>query len=472
MGINLLARRVVVCLAFVTCACASKSPRAFDAAAATAPPVQEPETHRSFILPVFEIIGFEAALNAVDRRLYDDGSFTVTPASIRRNLRGPWVIDDDSYEVNQFLHPYQGSIYHGLARSAGLNYWQSLAYTFGGSALWEIAGETTPPSKNDQIASGIAGTFFGESLFRTANLLIDKAGGRPGPGRLLLVALISPPTAFNRIVGGRRFDTVMETRDPMYDARMQLGTSGLLRRSAPGSPARLLRDESLFDLSLEYGLPGQTGYGYSRPFDYFKFQATASSENGLESVTSHGLLAGRHFDAGNNGRGLWGLFGVYDYLSPNLFRVSTTAVSLGTVTQWWSPRGIGFQMSAHGGVGWAAAQTLADESDYHYGIAPQGAIAFRLTGSDRIALDLSGRGYVVSDIGGYATPVNDVIIRGDASIGVRLFKRNAVSLRYLFNQRVASLANLTTTTRQRRETIGVYYTLLGPQGFGASRWKR
>ena len=61
---------------------------------------------------------------------------------------------------------------------------------------------------------------------------------------------------------------------------------------------------------------------------------------------------------------------------------------------------------------------------------------------------------------------------GDASIGVRLFKRNAVSLRYLFNQRVASLANLTTTTRQRRETIGVYYTLLGPQGFGASRWKR
>jgi hypothetical protein len=43
-------------------------------------------------------------------------------------------------------------------------------------------------------------------------------------------------------------------------------------------------------------------------------------------------------------------------------------------------------------------------------------------------------------------------------------------LRYLFNQRVAALPDL-TTTRQRRETIGLFYTLLGPHGFGASRWK-
>ena len=65
-------------------------------------------------------------------------------------------------QVNQLGHPYQGSMYHGFARSAGLSYWESLLYTFAGSAVWEIAGETTPPSKNDQVASGIGGLAMSE----------------------------------------------------------------------------------------------------------------------------------------------------------------------------------------------------------------------------------------------------------------------------------------------------------------------
>jgi hypothetical protein len=94
----------------------------------------------------------------------------------------------------------------------------------------------------------------------------------------------------------------MPTFDPMYDARVQIGTSALVERTS-GSPVRLLRDESLFDLSLEYGLPGKAGYAYTRPFDYFNLRLTASSTNGLESVTSHGLLAGKSYGAGENGRG-------------------------------------------------------------------------------------------------------------------------------------------------------------------------
>ena len=458
-------RRRSHAIALWLCACAVSGGCATGASTRIATP--EGESHRSFVVPAVEIVAFEAALNAVARRMYDDGSFAVTSGTIRSNLRSQWVVDDDAFEVNQFLHPYQGATYHTIARSSGLSYWQSVAYTFAGSVLWEVAGETTTPSVNDQIASGIAGSFFGESMFRSANLLIDKADGRPGPGRLLIATLISPATGVNRTLFGKRFDGVMPTFDPLYDARMQIGTTALVTR---GGPERLLHDESLFDVSLEYGLPGKPGYRYSRPFDYFNVQLTASSTNGLESVMSHGLLAGRAYDAGDNGRGVWGVFGVYDYISPELFRVSTTALSLGTSIQWWSPRGIGFQTTAHGGVGWAAAQTLEDDGDYHYGLAPQGLLAMRLTGSDRVSLDLAARGYLVSDIGGYPTAVNDVIVRADASLGLRIFRRHAVSLRYLFNQRVAALPDL-TTTRQRRETIGVFYTLLGPHGFGASRWK-
>ncbi len=182
-----------------------------------------PEIRKSFLTPAVEIVLMDAAINAFGRMTYDDGSFDVTPSSIRRNLRGPWVVDDDPFQVNQVLHPYQGAMYHSAARSAGLNYWQSAAYTFAGSALWEIAGETTPPSINDQVASGIAGSFLGEALFRTANLLIDKSGGDVGVGRGLLVLLLSPPTGVNRAAFGDRFDGVFPTRDPAYDVRVHFG---------------------------------------------------------------------------------------------------------------------------------------------------------------------------------------------------------------------------------------------------------
>ena len=90
------------------------------------------------------------------------------------------LTDRDPFAINQFGHPYQGSMYHGFARSAGLSYWESLGYTFAGSAGWEIAGEKTPPSKNDQIATGIGGSFFGEVLFRLSNLLLEGDDREPG----------------------------------------------------------------------------------------------------------------------------------------------------------------------------------------------------------------------------------------------------------------------------------------------------
>jgi hypothetical protein len=41
-------------------------------------------------------------------------------------------------------------------------------------------GETTNPSINDQIANGIGGTFFGETLFRMASLVLEGDGEKPG----------------------------------------------------------------------------------------------------------------------------------------------------------------------------------------------------------------------------------------------------------------------------------------------------
>ena len=94
-----------------------------------------PDSGRSWVIPAAEIVVFDALLNAFDRTVLGE-PYRTNAASIRRNLRSRWVTENDPFEINQFGHPYQGAMYHGFARSSGLNFWSSLAYTFAGSAMW------------------------------------------------------------------------------------------------------------------------------------------------------------------------------------------------------------------------------------------------------------------------------------------------------------------------------------------------
>ena len=196
---------------------------------------------KSYFIPALEIPGFILVLNGFDRLVYgnqvEDGKkvYSTNFSTFWDHLvHGRWRYDKDAFHVNQFVHPYQGSIYHGFARSAGLNFWESLGYTFMGSFLWETAGETTHPSINDQVASGIAGSFFGEVLFRMASLLLESGGGEPGFWRELGAAALSPPTGFNRLVFGDRFKAVFPSRDPAVFQWVRLG-EGLIVSDRTGS---------------------------------------------------------------------------------------------------------------------------------------------------------------------------------------------------------------------------------------------
>jgi hypothetical protein len=262
-------------------------------------------------------------LNQYDRHRY--GSDYDTNLSTIRQLSRSWVTDNDPFRINQLGHPYQGSMYQGFARSAGLGFWESFGYTLAGAALWEIAGETTPPSKNDLIASGIGGSFLGESLFRMANLVLERASGTPPFWREALAAVVSPSMAFNRLAFGERFDSIYPSRDAMYYSRVAVGVSQAQQNSA-GSSGRSGNNEALADFSIDYGLPGKADYAYKRPFDYFAFQATASSANGFENVMTRGLLLERTTRWAKIIAGL-GLYGSYDYMSPQFFAIEHRSFS-------------------------------------------------------------------------------------------------------------------------------------------------
>ena len=406
----------------------------------------------------------DALVNLGGRVLLDPATFEVSPQSIRRNLRGPWVVDDDPFQINQFGHPYQGAMYHGIARSSGLGYWPSMVYTFAGSALWEIAGETTPPSRNDQIASGVAGSFLGEALFRVSRLLLDRADDRPGAWRKLGSLLVSPPTAINHALVGRPAGAPAPDAVPFSDIRVQFGVTAIPEGRSRVSSIAI--DQPRLALSMDYGYPGNAGYRHERPFDYFRIDGSLSSD-GLEHLSTRGLIGGADYDQGRLD-GVWGLYGTYDYFSPAHFRFSSTSFSFGTTLQASLAEALTVQSSGLVGAGYVAAYSEERPDDYHYGVAPQGLVNLRLIAGRRAAVDLTAREYFVTGFGGFGTGQRDLIFVGDAWFAFRIFGRHALGLTYQLAGRSSDYLEVPDRSRSRT-TIGLYYTFLGSGGFGAVR---
>jgi hypothetical protein len=460
-------------------------------AAPAASVAQEPDSNvldwesgrnKSYFIPALEIPAFNLGLNAVDRLFFQDSSdYDVTWDSISRNFQSTPVYDKDPFSVNQIGHPYQGSVYYGLARSAGLGYWESLLYTIAGSYFWEIAGETTKPSINDLISTGIGGTFVGEALFRMSSLLLEGGGEKPGFWRELGAALISPPTGMNRLVWGERFRPVFPSHDPAIFLRFRVGFTLTTDVDSGGLGSRPKEQEGNAEFLMVYGLPGKPGYTYRRPFDFFLFEFTAvpnasSPDNAIENVTIRGLLVGTGYEWGESYRGVWGLFGGYEYLSPQVFRLATTNLALGTVGQWWLSGTVALQGSILGGAGFGAAGTVGDrdERDYRYGVIPHAIAGLRLIVGDLAMLEAEGRQYWVVGIGEGASANaedfgHEVINRAGVGLTMRVYGPHALSLSYRVTTRDATLSG--RDRHQHVETLTLSYNFLGQRRFGAVDWR-
>lgn len=444
------------------------------ASAASAPTPSSP-AERDDLRPALEILGFQVLLNRVDYAIAphrDD--YRVTVGSIRRNLGSSWGTDRDPFSTNQLGHPYQGSIYYGFARSTGHDYWQSAGYAFAGSVVWEIAGEATRPSRNDQVASGIGGTFLGEALFRMSNLVLEQGGGLPRFWREVAATAIAPSAGFNRLAYADRFGGIFSSHGAAYFSRLDIGATTAFERQLGSSTTDFERKQAQVGFSIDYGLPGNKAYEYRRPFDYFRFEATASSANAVENVLTRGMLVGSTYEAGPDYRGIWGLYGSYDYISPQAFRISSTALSLGSTAQWRLSPSMALLGTAMAGLGYAAVGTThgtVGARDYNYGVAPQVLVALRLTMSDRAALDVTGREYFVSNVASGTSGGHDNIARGEAALTWRLTRQQALTLKTLVTRRDATYAATPGNRHQTVATVGLFWTLLGADRFGSLDWK-
>ena len=431
---------------------------------------------KSYFIPALEILGLTLAVNALDRLVYgdevQDGKkvYSTNFSTFWDHLiHGPWRYDNDGFEVNQIEHAYHGSIYHGFARSAGLNFWESLGYTFLGSLLWETGGETTNPSINDQVASGIGGSFFGESLFRMASLLLEYRGGKPGFWQELGAAILSPPMGFNRLVFGDRFKPVFPSRDPAIFQWVRLG-GGLIVNDTGSHITN--RGQASLNYAMSYGLPGKPGYSYKRPFDYFQFEFTAFSRPNYVNIATQGLLFGEKYEVGNSYRGVWGLYGSFDYASPESFHVSSTAASLGTTAQWWLAPAVALQGTVLSGIGIGAGGEApkVGERDYHFGVTGRGLLALRLIFDDLAMFDMKGQGYYISRLGGSQPNGSETISNLEAGLTFRIYGHHALGIQYVVSRRDSRYPDLFHAHRTQG-TLSLLYTLLGDTRFGAVEWR-
>lgn len=443
---------------------------------------------QSNLLPALEITGFLALLSAYDRVVYadqmQDGKkvYSSTFSSTWDHLREQhWVHDQDPFNVNQFAHPYQGATMYGLARSSGHGFWTSLMHANVGSFIWKMAGETDPPSIDDMITTGQAGSLLGESLYRMADLVLKDGGAKPNEFHEYAATLISPPSGLNRRVFGERFKAKLPDKAPATTWQIRLGASLDAVAHDYSAPASLLRRDATVEFAMSYGLPGKPGYDYRRPLDYFDFQVSALSRaaNPIENVMVRGLLLGRKTADRANSRGIWGLYGSYDYISPYLFRVSSTALSLGTTRQYWLTPSLALQGSMLGGVGYGAAgsttvipstPTNAAIRDYHFGVTPQALIAFHLIAGDRAMLHVTTREYYVSGLGSDDTQGSETIFRGNFGITARIIGGHALGAQFVASTRDARYGEQ-PDKKLSEGTVTIVYSFLGPNRFSGVKWR-
>jgi hypothetical protein len=151
---------------------------------------------RDIVIAAGDVFLINMAFNSGARILLKEDYSETNIDTMKTNLQRNWCWDKDGFFMNQFGHPYQGSLYFNAARSNGLDFWQSFLVTAGGSLMWEEFGETTTPAVNDFITTPICGSIVGETLHR---LYIDANEIFPA-----LAWLISPMDAINSMCKGKK----------------------------------------------------------------------------------------------------------------------------------------------------------------------------------------------------------------------------------------------------------------------------
>ncbi|WP_108821871.1 DUF3943 domain-containing protein [Dysgonomonas sp. Marseille-P4361] len=244
-------------------------------------------------LATSKIVGMNMGLWAFDRYVLEAEFAYINIHTIKKNLKKGFVWDNDQMGTNMFLHPYHGSLYFNSARSNGYNFWESGAFAFGGSAMWELFLENEYPSINDIVATPIGGLALGEVLYRASDLVLDdRLTGADRFGREFSGFLIAPTRGLSRIISGDAW-----RKRPT--SGKQFGVPDVSVEIAAGVRALEFKEPILdkgvgaaIDINIEYG--DRFSSENEKPYDYFTFKSNLNIHSS-QPILSQLNIVGRLF---------------------------------------------------------------------------------------------------------------------------------------------------------------------------------
>jgi len=418
--------------------------------------------NKAYILALAEVVGIDLAIWGFD---YATGApfAQITSQTIKDNLRKGWIIDTDDFWANSLMHPVHGNLTFNAARSLGLNFYESFAYSFLGSYLWEQFMEIQPPSINDMVNTPFGGSLLGEALFRMSRLILDGGGYQPGFFRQAFAFLINPVAGLNRLAFGNKYRGELLLPES-WMGEFRLGA--VLAGSNHISDSSSVSIGPWFSISAKivYNVPGTPGLVLEKPFDHFDFDASlalggSAAAQPSASLRIRGLVVGNTLSLGDEPGGLWGLFTSYDFIAPQVYRVQGFGAGPGVALakRWgWFEQHVTLVGEFLPWAGGGTTQALGVR-DYHYGPGVNVALELRSHITDRWTVRLEGRQYWIS--GWYSSGQSENISYARASTTIRIYGMHGASAVFDWSYREARYPFQPDITN-RAELFSLYYTIL------------
>jgi len=340
---------------------------------------------------VGEVLGINVLYNVANLIIKPEEEkiyFRTYPKIWWNNISYGFEWDDNTFQVNQFGHPYQGNNYFNAGRANGLSFWESAPLAALGSLTWEYMGERHKPSLNDLVMTTMGGISLGEMFHRAAWLVRDtRLTGGSRLTREIIATAIDPITGLNRFISGDAGKVTEKPAQYVPTSLLALFEAGVLWQGKDTSFTGAAGDPFL-QMNLGYGT---IGAGRStQPFDAFFVDLRLGGGSGISEATVRGRLFGRQAgDAPDTPSGPARHVSVvmgYDYQTNSAYQFGGQSVGVAFVgnralSDNWS---MSLSLSGGGLVLGAMDSLYTDGPDRQYDFGPgvvyAGGVAFRRKG--------------------------------------------------------------------------------------------
>jgi hypothetical protein len=385
----------------------------------------------------------------------DDSTAVLSLESWGRNIREGFEWDHDNFKTNMFAHPVHGNLYFNAGRSNGYNFWESAAWAWGGSFLWEMFGENNRPAINDWIATAVGGIAIGEMLHRTSVTVWDNsATGTERALREIGGFVINPMGGASRLFRGE-MAKVGENPEDRYPGSVRSYLRAGWRYVGEGGTAES-SNGSTVQFSFGYGDPFEE---YAKPFDAFEFDVALYGKNedsSLGLVRIRAGLWGTEMAESSKAKHVFRIEQMFSYINNRTIETGGSAVAASFNSRWGLSEKWNLQTRIAPGalLIWGTGSEYSDftKREYDFGTGPGLVTGAFLTRDGRPVLGIDyALTHQITLNGAAGTHTTHMIF---ANANAPLFAGFGIGVDYRYYIRVSNYRDFPDVNRRHGEFSG------------------